>query len=1178
MRDTLRRISVASLLTGCLAPGGGDSGGGGGQGPPVADVGADQGRPAADAGTGTGGGTPGGDPAGGGGGAPNPGDAAPGGQVVEPPDAEPVGPPGDADDDGVPDATDNCPNDANNDQSDTDGDGAGDVCDRPPDADGDGILDADDLCPNDPRPTDDVDGDGVGGVCDNCAGVPNFSQTDTDDDGVGDACEVPGDDDGDGVPDAVDLCPSVADPAQGDRDRDGLGDACDGCPDAADVEGPDSDGDGFPDVCDVCPDVRDDRDHGDADGDGVAPCAGDCDDENGLRFPGAVERCDQFDDDCDGTVDEGFAGLGEACEVGEGACVAVGRVVCADVASTRCDAEVRAPRAEVCNDEDDDCDGRVDEGAGDCCAPGAVEPCGANAGACRVGQRVCDPTGNWGPCDAERGVPEVCNGVDDDCDGVSDEAPGSLDGPRTSFEVDVDRAIALGLAHMRANAQLPRLYGSTQEQFLFALAMMERRGPDRVPLGYAGLVRDDQNFVENLIFGGMTEEPSLRVPGDAPYVYETGLGLMAISLYLRTGGEDEPGVDGVRPSQALANGIRALRAAHALPNQVWGYDGPNNDLSTTHFAVNGLYAAAAVDPAAVAGFERLPDALETFRNPDGGSRYNAGRVDPSGTSTSAVSLWLQRLTGLPTSDPGPQASLAWLQANHRPDTDVGVWQGTSTLYAFWAATKAYEVSSTGAGPLLAAMIHVRDPAALGYADHPPSAWFDFAYTLLQWQDPQGGWVHGQRGVPQGWTQASTQAFALLTLERALGGTDSAIDGQPDCGDGVDNDGDGLIDQRDPECLFACTASEAEVPACMNGRDDDADGLIDLGSDPGCVVGRDLSESQACEPGVPVVELRPNVAAAGRTRAGEPNRFEPSCGTGGVPDAIYRFTLAQPADVRISAQDPAGVFRPVVSVLRDCTRPAAEVACTGLGDGEGVATVVDLADAEPGEYFVVVEGAVVEGLVSVGQPIEMPPEPNGYVAFQDLRADCGWTDGGADAFDCYGATTLVAGLDSIAVPLTEGQHLVALGASSVRVTHEFAAQGVLRSRYDHVGGPAPQGVRVTLGGNLGSDADTAFEQGVLTVDGIDIPYVRSTDGRANMDPPVITLMFSADPADLEDVVFSFNRDTVSHSIADATLPVVVYTAISYADPDDVLAAIATDIAYVDGASPAVGPFNLTVQPR
>jgi hypothetical protein len=54
--------------------------------------------------------------------------------------------------------------------------------------------------------------------------------------------------------------------------------------------------------------------------------------------------------------------------------------------------------------------------------------------------------------------------------------------------------------------------------------------------------------------------------------------------------------------------------------------------------------------------------------------------------------------------------------------------------------------------------------------------------------------------------------------------------------------------------------------------------------------------------------------------------------------------------------------------------------------------------------------------------------------------------------------------------------------------------------------------------------------------------------------------------------------VSHSIAGATLPVVVYTAISYADPDDVLAAIATDIAYVDGASPAVGPFNLTVQPR
>ena len=38
----------------------------------------------------------------------------------------------DADGDGVPDATDNCPNDANPDQADSDGDGVGDVCDPTP--------------------------------------------------------------------------------------------------------------------------------------------------------------------------------------------------------------------------------------------------------------------------------------------------------------------------------------------------------------------------------------------------------------------------------------------------------------------------------------------------------------------------------------------------------------------------------------------------------------------------------------------------------------------------------------------------------------------------------------------------------------------------------------------------------------------------------------------------------------------------------------------------------------------------------------------------------------------------------------------------------------------------------------------------------------------------------------
>lgn len=63
-----------------------------------------------------------------------------------------------SDSDGIQDNLDNCPNDANADQLDTDGDGLGDVCD--PDDDNDGIEDFRDNCPLVPNPEqEDSDGE-----------------------------------------------------------------------------------------------------------------------------------------------------------------------------------------------------------------------------------------------------------------------------------------------------------------------------------------------------------------------------------------------------------------------------------------------------------------------------------------------------------------------------------------------------------------------------------------------------------------------------------------------------------------------------------------------------------------------------------------------------------------------------------------------------------------------------------------------------------------------------------------------------------------------------------------------------------------------------------------------------------------------------------------------------------
>ena len=119
----------------------------------------------------------------------------------------------DGDADGVPDATDNCPDTANPGQADTDADGIGDACD-----------------PQDDTDTD-TDGDGERDATDNCPDTANPGQADTDADGIGDACD-PQDDtdtdsDGDGERDATDNCPDDANPGQADKDRDGVGDACD---------------------------------------------------------------------------------------------------------------------------------------------------------------------------------------------------------------------------------------------------------------------------------------------------------------------------------------------------------------------------------------------------------------------------------------------------------------------------------------------------------------------------------------------------------------------------------------------------------------------------------------------------------------------------------------------------------------------------------------------------------------------------------------------------------------------------------------------------------------------------------------------------------------------------------------------------------------------------------------
>jgi hypothetical protein len=239
---------------------------------------------------------------------------------------------GDTDGDGVCNANDNCPDVANADQADSDGDGVGDACDAPPDpcaglggdTDGDGVCDSADICPGF---DDTVDGDG---------------------DGVPDGCDIcpadnPDDSDGDGVCDSSDICPGFDDNA--DADDDTVPDGCDLC--VGDDASGDTDADGVCNDTDICPlDISND-----ADGDGLCPSNGDCDDNDPNNFPGNTEVCDGQDNDCNGADDVlGFAGS-ETDNDGDGLSE------CQDDCNDA-DAAINPNADEICDDgKDNNCDG-----------------------------------------------------------------------------------------------------------------------------------------------------------------------------------------------------------------------------------------------------------------------------------------------------------------------------------------------------------------------------------------------------------------------------------------------------------------------------------------------------------------------------------------------------------------------------------------------------------------------------------------------------------------------------------------------------------------------------------------------------------------------------------------------------------------------------------------------------
>lgn len=227
----------------------------------------------------------------------------------------------------------------------------------------------------------------------------------------------------------------------------------------------------------------------DADGDGFSDRL-DCAPADAARHPGATERCDGQDDDCDGVIDapppeDAPTFYLDADGDGEGsvrftvqACAAPPGYVASAADCDDGQASISPSAAELCDGKDNTCDGEIDEGLdqdgdglppcalddlpGDCddadpsVYGGALERCDGKDNDCNGvsddvrdgdadGFTTCPLTGE-ADCDDARdavypGALEVCDRLDNDCDGIFDEG----------FDQDFDGFTSCGITEDTAD-------------------------------------------------------------------------------------------------------------------------------------------------------------------------------------------------------------------------------------------------------------------------------------------------------------------------------------------------------------------------------------------------------------------------------------------------------------------------------------------------------------------------------------------------------------------------------------------------------------------------------------------------------------------------------------------------------------------------------------------------------
>lgn len=413
-------------------------------------------------------------------------------------------------------------------------------------------------------------------------------------------------------------------------------------------------------------------------------------------------------------------------------------------------------------------------------------------------------------------------------------AAGSASAALTKFEQDVSDTIDRGLAYLTTVGAFNNPSAAGDASGLAMLALLEKRvsgNQTDPPAGYSGASDADKALLRTAAAYILDEVNETNF-----YSYRDGAWLMALSMYRLTGGPDKGEVaeipdtaDYMTINEALAALVDRVVTNQGTNPNMWSYNYPGGDSSTTQFTVAGLSSVKGVylssQYADATRLAAINNALTKARISYGGdtpptgfarpgfeySSYGCGVLSPtergfaySAGSTPSIQqtasgLWVQLAGGSGPNTPMVQNYVEWLRNRYVwSEPSFSPFYGVSYWYYLWSSFKGMQLlRQLGGGTALANTVGTLAPEAApactfrqlhkvpggDYADAPAGQYFDYATAIMEHQCKTGAGTGDfscgpDSGSWDGW--GDRNPYAILVLQRSTGGACTDIDNDGIC--------------------------------------------------------------------------------------------------------------------------------------------------------------------------------------------------------------------------------------------------------------------------------------------------------------------------------------------------------------------------------------------------------------